>query len=66
MLIMWTVIYMAQTKDSVLKVQEILAGSNLPVRVRPVGEGAESGYFEILVPETEAQLAHTILIQNGY
>lgn len=63
---MWTVIYMAQTKESVLKVQELLAAAELAVRVRPVGEGAEDGFFEILVPETEAQLAHTILIKNGY
>ena len=63
---MWTVIYMAQTKDSVLKVQELLAAAELAVRVRPVGEGGKDGFFEILVPETEAQLAHTILIKNGY
>lgn len=63
---MWTVIYMAQTKESVLKVQELLSSSNLAVRVRPVGNGTDDGYFEILVPETEAQLAHTILIKNGY
>lgn len=64
---MWTVIYMAQTKESVLKVQQILEKASLAVRVRPVGGGgADDGYFEILVPETESQLAHTILIQNGY
>lgn len=63
---MWTVIYMAQTKESVLKVQKILEQASLAVRVRPVGEGAENGYFEILVPETEAQLAHAVLIKNGY
>jgi hypothetical protein len=62
---MWTVIYMAQTKESVLKVQEILEQATLAVRVRPVGDSDE-GYFEILVPETEAQLAHTILIRSGY
>ncbi len=63
---MWTVIYMAQTKESVLKVQEILTEASLAVRVKPVGEGSDDGYFEILVPETEAQLAHAILIRNGY
>ena len=63
---MWTVIYMAQTKDSVLKVQEMLTAASLAVRVRPMGEGADDGFFEILVPETEAQLALTILIKNGY
>ncbi|HCC00391.1 MAG TPA: hypothetical protein DEP42_04125 [Ruminococcaceae bacterium] len=64
---MWTVIYMAQTKDSVLKVRELLSAANLAVRVRPVGgSSAEDGYFEILVPQTEAQLAHTILLKNEY
>jgi hypothetical protein len=63
---MWTVIYMAQSRESVLKVQELLAAAEFAVRVRPVGEGGDSGYFEILVPETEAQQAHTLLIKNGY
>ena len=63
---MWTVIYMAQTKDSVLKLQDLLAGSGLAVRVKPVGEDSQNAYYEILVPETEAQLAHGILIKNGY
>jgi len=63
---MWTVIYMAQTKEQVLKVQEILREASLAVRAKPVGNGDDDGYFEILVPETEAQLAHTILIRNGY
>lgn len=63
---MWTVIYMAQTKESVLKVQELLAGANLAVKVRPVGGETEDCYYEILVPETESQMAHKILIENGY
>ena len=63
---MWTVIYMAQTKESVLEVQKILEETSLAVRIRPVGEGSDDGFFEILVPETEAQLAHGILIRNGY
>lgn len=63
---MWTVIYMAQTKESVLEVQNILADASLAVRVKPVGDGDDEGYYEILVPETETQLAHSILISNGY
>lgn len=63
---MWTVIYMVQTKVSVLRVQELLTAEKVAVRVRPVGDGAEDGFYEILVPETEAQLAHTILIKNGF
>lgn len=63
---MWTVIYMAQTKEPVLKVQELLSQAGIAVKIRPVGEGAEDGYYEILVPETESQLAHTILLKSGY
>jgi hypothetical protein len=63
---MWTVIYMAQTRESVLKIQELLVQANIAVRVRPVGEKTDEGYYEILVPETEAQEAHTTLIKNGY
>jgi hypothetical protein len=63
---MWTVIYMAHTKDPVLKVQDFLSQAGVAVKIRPVGEGADDGYFEILVPETESQLAHTILLKNGY
>jgi hypothetical protein len=63
---MWTVIYMAQTKESVLKVQKMLSGEDIEVRIRPVGSGGDDGFFEILVPETESQLAHTALIKNGY
>jgi hypothetical protein len=57
---------MAHTKEPVLKIQELLSGAGLAVKLRPVGEGAEEGYFEILVPETESQLAHSILLKNGY
>lgn len=63
---MWTVIYMAQSKEAVVKIQRLLAENSLAARIRPLGEGGDSGYFEILVPETEAQLAHAVLINNGY
>jgi hypothetical protein len=57
---------MAQSKEAVLKIQKLLADNELAARIKPVGEGGDSGYFELLVPETEAQLAHTVLINNGY
>lgn len=62
---MWTVIYMSNEKAEVLKVQELLDKANLAVKVRPLA-GGDGSYIEILVPETEAQIAHEILIKNGY
>jgi hypothetical protein len=63
---MWTVIYMAQTKEIVRKVQELLEAQTLAVRIRPVGDGGDGAYYELLVPDSEVQLAHGILIANGY
>lgn len=62
---MWTVIYMSNEKAEVLKIQELLDKASLAVKVRPLA-GGDGSYIEILVPETEAQIAHEILIKNGY
>lgn len=63
---MWTVIYMAQTKESVLEVQSLLENDKIAVRIKPLCDGTSDGYYEILVPETETQQAHGVLIKNGY
>lgn len=56
---------MAQSKEAVLKVQSLLSAENIAARTRPMGEEGGEVFFEILVPEAEIQLAHTILISNG-
>jgi uncharacterized protein YqgV (UPF0045/DUF77 family) len=63
---MWTVIYMAKSKELIARVQAILNDSGLAVRVNPIASDVIDGYFEILVPEIEAQNAHMKLIRFGY
>lgn len=65
---MWTVVYMAQSKEIVLKLQEILEKEGLLVKIRPVNKNSDNGdnYYEVLVPESEVQEAHSIIIDTGF
>jgi hypothetical protein len=61
---MWMVIYMAKGKELILRVRDILVDTGIAVRVRPISDS--DGYYEILVPETEVQIAHEKLIKHGF
>lgn len=65
---MWTVVYMAQSKDIAAKMQELLSNDGILVKLRPVSKNIENSdnYFEVLVPETEVDEAHNVIIENGY
>ena len=60
---MWTVVYIAQSKESADKLYGLLDNTGLLAKVKPVagGTGAENCY-EVLVPNTEVDQAHTVLI----
>lgn len=65
---MWTVVYMAQNKEVVQKLQEILEKEGLLVKIRPISKGAsdDDSYFEVLVPQSEIEEAHSIIIEKGF
>lgn len=59
---MWTVIYIAPTKNIAEKYQQALAEEGILVQLRPVGsQQSNSVSIEILVPESEAEEAHELL-----
>ena len=63
---MWTVVYMTQSEEAVNLVTEILNENQLLYKIRPVGSAVDGGScFEILVPETEINEAHNIIIENN-
>ena len=63
---MWTVVYMTQSEETANLVTEILKKNNLLYKVRPMGSAADGdSCFEILVPETEINEAHNIIIDNN-
>lgn len=65
---MWTVVYMAQSKEVVLKLQQVLEKEGLLVKIRPVSKNTENNdnYYEVLVPESEVEEAHSIIIDTGF
>lgn len=65
---MWTVVYMAQSKEIATNLQELLAKEGILVKLRPISkeEGKSNDYFEVLVPEAEIEEAHGIIIEKGF
>jgi len=65
---MWMVIYMAQNKETAHQLQELLTQEGFLVKCKAVYKNvsSEENYYEILVPKSEANEAHSILIENGF
>jgi hypothetical protein len=65
---MWTVVYIAQSKEIATRLQEILQKEGLLVKIRPISKNNrdEDNYFEVLVPEAEVTEAHSIIIEKGF
>ncbi len=62
---MWTVVYMAQDKDLIERLQKLLENQNILVMVRPIkNEGGDDSEccYEVLVPESEVEQTHNIII----
>lgn len=62
---MWTVVYIAQSEASAKALQSALEADGLLVRLRPVSREAD-GCYEVLVPETEVDEAHGVMIEIGF
>lgn len=65
---MWTVVYMAQSKDIAARLQELLTEEGILVKLRPISKNHENSdnYFEVLVPEAEVEEAHSVIIEKGF
>ncbi len=65
---MWTVIYMLQSVEDADNLKELLENADILVKIRPVTKAAEgeANAYEILIPETEKEEAHSIIIGSGY
>lgn len=63
---MWTVVYIAQNKEKAMLVEKLLRDSGLLVKIRGIGMKADEQYgcYEILLPESEVEEGHNILIEG--
>lgn len=62
---MWTVIYMANTRQDAEKIQKMLVEEGFLVKVKPISKNNVEGTCEVLVPRAEVEEVHSILLQLG-
>ena len=63
---MWIVVFITQSRETADTVTELLREAGLIVKVRASGTTANNVYgcYEILLPESEVEEGHRILISN--
>lgn len=62
---MWTVILICRQKKLISRAEKILVSEGIVFQVRQMDDAISEGFFEILVPEAVAQMAHVKLLLNG-
>ena len=65
---MWKVVYMAQNKETADQINDLLTAEGFLKRIKPVYKNVpdQDNYYEILVPQTEVQEVHNILMDHGF
>lgn len=63
---MWIVVYITQSKEKAMLVERLLRDSGLLVKIRGIGLRADEQYgcYEILLPESEVEEGHNVLIEG--
>lgn len=64
---MWMVAFVSQSLETAEKIKELIMAKGLLVKVRAINGSSEEKYgcYEILVPESELDEAHGIIINEG-
>lgn len=63
---MWTVVYVAKNREVASHIIEALETYGLLAKTQALGDDEASASFEILVPESEVEKAHTIIIDLDF
>ncbi len=65
---MWTVVYIAKSREIAESLRSLLEEAKLLVKIRPVCKqsDAENDSYDILVPESEVSQAHGLIIENNF
>ena len=64
---MWIVVYTVQSKETAEQLGKCLEEAGLLFKIRPLcaGTDTENPCYEVLVPESEAEQAHNVLIDKN-
>ncbi|MGN0148960.1 MAG: glutamate decarboxylase [Clostridia bacterium] len=63
---MWTVVYISQVEKKARELAGLLCNNDIISRVRNVNCGNENGCFEVLVPQTELDIAQDLIFENEF
>ena len=65
---MWMVVYVSQTKEQAEKIRDLLEQAGVLVKIRSVNQSDSEkfGCYEIMVPESELDEAHGIIISEVF
>ena len=65
---MWTVVYIAKNTQIAEQLRALLEDSGMLVKIRPISKGGENtdSRCEVLVPESEVEQAHGLIIETGF
>lgn len=63
---MWIVVYITQNKETAISVKKLLRDAGLLVKMHSIGLRSDEQYgcYEILLPESEVEEGHSIIIEN--
>lgn len=63
---MWEVVYITSNSEIANKIKEELENVGILAKVKSISQEGKEGYFEIIVPETDVNEAHNIIIEKGF
>lgn len=63
---MWIIVYITQHRETAMSVKKLLRDAGLLVKMRSIGVRADEQYgcYEILLPESEVEEGHSIIIES--
>lgn len=60
---MWTVIYMAQSKEILNQIRKIIEDKKIITKIRSLRKSEEDYCYELLVPASEVSAAHGCILE---
>ncbi len=63
---MWTVVYVSQNEEKARLLAELFDTNSIISRVHNAGREPEGGCYEVLVPQTELDMAQDLIFENEF
>lgn len=61
---MWTVVYMTQDRDNAMQIRNAVESGKIITKIRALKKSEENYCYEILVPASEVEEAHSLILET--